>query len=116
MTIETLQLTIDLASKKALAGESCDVRSWMGYRAINRIAKSTWSITFPKVERKSMQFIIANTNNTFRLQVFNRGFKIAVHFSSDKNYIKRKISEYESRMIENPDHAAHGHPVQVIWA
>jgi len=63
-----------------------------------------------------MQFIIATTRSgLYKLQVFNRGFQIGLHNSESKQYIKRVIREYTARM-EKLDHAAHGHPVHVIWA
>ena len=65
-----------------------------------------------------MQFIIANNirQGNFRLKVFNRGFEIATHESKSKSYLRRVIRGYESDMATNPDHAAHGQPVHVIWA
>ena len=65
-----------------------------------------------------MQFIIANQirQGNFRLKVFNRGFEIATHESKSKSYLRRVIRGYKSAMAINPDHAAHGHPVHVIWA
>ena len=64
-----------------------------------------------------MQFIIANNirQGNFRLQVFNRGFRIQTHESKSKSYLRRVIRGYTDAMSK-PDHAAHGHPVHVIWA
>ena len=63
-----------------------------------------------------MQFIIATTKSgIYRLQVFNRGFQIATHNSVSRKYVNHKIRGYIRRM-DNPSHAAHGHPTNVIWA
>ena len=64
-----------------------------------------------------MQFIIANQTRqgNFRLQVFNRGFQIATHVSSNKSYLRQVIRGYKDAM-RNVDHAAHGHEAHVIWA
>jgi len=61
-----------------------------------------------------MQFIIANTRHGLRLEVFNCGFSIAQHHGARK-YLKRKIREYSARMSD-PQHAANGKEVHVIWA
>lgn len=61
-----------------------------------------------------MQFIIANTRHGLRLEVFNCGFSIALHYGQ-RVYLKRRISEYIKRMAD-PDHAAHGKEFHVIWA
>ena len=65
-----------------------------------------------------MQFIIANQTRqgNYRLQVFNRGFHIATHVSVSKRYLRKVIRGYQSDMVTNPDHAAHGHKSHVIWA
>ena len=63
-----------------------------------------------------MQFIIATTKSgVYRLQVFNRGFQIATHNSESRKYVNHVIRGYIDRM-RNVDHAAHGHPTNVIWA
>ena len=63
-----------------------------------------------------MQFIIATTKSgVYRLQVFNRGFQIGTHNSVSRKYVKRVIGKYTARMV-SASHAAHGKPVNVIWA
>ena len=66
-----------------------------------------------------MQFIIATTKSgAYRLQVFNRGFRVGTHVSSGRHarhYLKMVIRGYTDRMAR-PSHAGHGHPVHVIWA
>jgi hypothetical protein len=62
-----------------------------------------------------MQFIIAQTKQGLRLQVFNCGFQIAIHNSDNRNYLKRVIGNYTARM-NDPKHAGHGKEVHVIWA
>jgi len=61
-----------------------------------------------------MQFIIANTRHGLRLEVFNCGFHIAMHYGQRK-YLKRRIRNYITRMA-SPSHAGHGKAVHVIWA
>ena len=65
-----------------------------------------------------MQFIIANNirQGVYSLKVFNCGFQIATHVSKSKSYLRGVIKGYQSDMATNPDHAAHGHDVHVIWA
>ena len=65
-----------------------------------------------------MQFIIANDirQGVYSLKVFNRGFLIQTHVSKSKSYLRGVIKGYQSDMVTNPDHAAHGHDSHVIWA
>ena len=63
-----------------------------------------------------MQFIIQplTDHGNYCLTVFNCGYRIAIHNSQSRKYIKRVIRKYTDRMA-NPSHAGHGKPVHVIW-
>ncbi len=63
-----------------------------------------------------MQFIIQplTAHGNYCLTVFNCGYRIAIHNSQSRKYIKRVIRKYTDRMA-SPSHAAHGKAVQVAW-
>ena len=64
-----------------------------------------------------MQFIIQprTESGNYCLTVFNCGYRIAIHNSQSRKYIKRVIRKYTARMA-SPSHAGHGKPVHVVWA
>jgi len=64
-----------------------------------------------------MQFIIQPRSKlgNYCLTVFNCGYRIAIHNSQSRSYIKRVVRQYTDRM-SSPSHAGHGKPVNVIWA
>ena len=63
-----------------------------------------------------MQFIIKprSDHGNYCLTVFNCGYRIAIHNSQSRKYIKRVIRKYTDRMA-SPSHAGHGKAVTIAW-
>ena len=63
-----------------------------------------------------MQFIIQprSESGNYCLTVFNCGYRVAIHNSQSRSYIKRVIGDYTDRMSD-PAHAGHGKAVTIAW-
>jgi hypothetical protein len=62
-----------------------------------------------------MTILINDKGSHFQMDVYNTGYRVAIHNSVSKKYLKSLIKKY-SEWVKKPNAACYGHGVVVNWS